>query len=182
MFSRWVCGEGAWSNWGSCKWAWKVTMTTLWVASAKGCHTENLSGDFGWYLPRYIQREGRAGGKNVKLTAPEGQTAVYTCCFWLVGASFPAFVHFLASRGLYEEDLLGLNISLSSVDQQKLDSPKPQKTSDTKKVWQRGGVTIPLSSQEKQAQLSAAAKNILDQLEDLAFMNSPVLMFPLKPE
>lgn len=86
------------------------------------------------------------------------------------------------SRGLYEEDLLGLNISLSSVDQQKLDSPKPQKTSDTKKVWQRGGVTIPLSSQEKQAQLSAAAKNILDQLEDLAFMNSPVLMFPLKPE
>ena len=116
------------------------------------------------------------------MTAPEGQTAGYTCCFWLVGASFPAFVHFLASRGLYEEDLLGLNISLSSVDQRKLDSPKPQKTSDTKKVWQRGGVTIPLSSQEKQAQLSAEAKNILDQLEDLAFMNSPVLMFPLKPE
>lgn len=68
------------------------------------------------------------------------------------------------------------------MDQQKLDSPKPQKTSDSKKVWQRGGVTIPLSSHEKQAQLSAAAKNILDQLEDLAFMNSPVLMFPLKPE
>ena len=126
--------------------------------------------------------KGGLEARTVKLTAPEGQTAGYTCCFWLVGASFPAFVHFLESRGLYEEDLLGLNISLSSVDQQKLDSPKPQKTSDTKKVWQRGGVTIPLPSQEKQAQLSAAAKNILDQLEDLAFMNSPVLMFPLKPE
>ncbi|XP_020603486.1 uncharacterized protein LOC110042451 [Orbicella faveolata] len=84
------------------------------------------------------------------------------------------------SRGLYEEDLLGLNIFSSSLEPQKSDSPKPQKTSDTKKVWQHGGVTIPLSSQESRAQLSAAAKSILDELEDLRFMSSSVLMFPLK--
>lgn len=84
------------------------------------------------------------------------------------------------SRGLYEEDLLGLNIFSSSLEPQKLDSPKPQKTSDTKKVWQHGGVTIPLSSQESRAQLSPAAKSILDELEDLRFMSSSVLMFPLK--
>lgn len=83
---------------------------------------------------------------------------------------------------MYEEDLLGLNIFASSVEPQKLDSPKLQKSSDTKKVWQHGGVTIPLSSQESRAQLSAAAKSILDELEDLNFMTSSVLMFPLKPE
>lgn len=89
---------------------------------------------------------------------------------------------FSESRGLYEEDLLGLNIfsSSSSLDSQKSDSPKPQKTSDGKKVWQHGGVTIPLSSQESRAQLSPAAKSILDELEDLKFMSSSVLMFPLK--
>lgn len=83
---------------------------------------------------------------------------------------------------MYEEDLLGLNIFASSVAPQKLDSPKLQKSSDTKTVWQHGGVTIPLSSQESRAQLSAAAKTILDELEDLSFMTSSVLMFPLKPE
>lgn len=77
---------------------------------------------------------------------------------------------------------MGLNIFTSSVEPQKLGSPKPQKTSDTKKVWQHGGVTIPLSSQQSKAQLSAAAKSILDELEDLKFMTSSVLMFPLKNE
>ncbi|KAJ7365299.1 hypothetical protein OS493_005403 [Desmophyllum pertusum] len=86
------------------------------------------------------------------------------------------------SRGLYEEDMLGLNIFSSSLAPQKIKSPKLQTKSDTKKVWQHGGVTIPLSSQESRAQLSAAAKNILDELEDLKFMRSSVLMFPLKPE
>ena len=81
---------------------------------------------------------------------------------------------------MYEEDLLGLNIFSSSLEPQKSDGPKPQKTSDTKKVWQRGGVTIPLSSQENRAQVSPAAKSILDELEDLRFMSSSVLMFPLK--
>ena len=83
---------------------------------------------------------------------------------------------------MYEDDLLGLNIFSSSVETQKLDSPKPQKISDTKKVWQHGGVTIPLSSQQNRAELSAAAKSVVGQLEDLAFMNSSVLMFPLKSE
>lgn len=88
---------------------------------------------------------------------------------------------FSESRGLYEEDLLGLNIfSSSSLDSQKSDSPMPPKTSDAKKVWQHGGVTIPLSSQESRAQLSPATKSILDELEDLKFMSSSVLMFPLK--
>ena len=68
------------------------------------------------------------------------------------------------------------------MDAQKLDSPKPQKSSDTKRVWQHGGVTIPLSSQENRVQLSAAAKSALDDLEDLSFMRSSVLMFPLKSE
>ena len=77
---------------------------------------------------------------------------------------------------------MGLNIFTTSVEPKKLDSPKPQKTSDTKKVWQHGGVTIPLSSQQSKAQLSVAAKSILDELEDLKFMTSSVLMFPLKNE
>lgn len=95
--------------------------------------------------------------------------------------TFLLFLHsFSESRGLYEEDLLGLNIFSSSLEPQKLGSPKPQKPSDTKKVWQHGGVTIPLSSQESRAQLSPAAKSILDELEDLRFMSSSVLMFPLK--
>ena len=87
---------------------------------------------------------------------------------------------FSESRGLYEEDLLGLNIFSSSLERQKSDFPKPQKTSDTKKVWKHGGVTIPLTSPESRAQLSPAAKSILDELEDLRFMSSSVLMFPLK--
>ena len=70
------------------------------------------------------------------------------------------------------------------MEPQKLDSPKLPKITltETKKVWQHGGVTIPLSSQQTKTELSAAAKSVLGQLEDLTFMTSSVLMFPLKPE
>ena len=68
------------------------------------------------------------------------------------------------------------------MEPQKLDSPKPQKPSNTNKVWQHGRVTIPLSSQQHKVQLSVAAKTVLNDLEDLSFMCSSVLMFPLKPE
>lgn len=86
------------------------------------------------------------------------------------------------SKGLYETDLLGLDIFSSSVEPQKLDSPKLQKPSDTNRVWQHGGVTIPLTSQQQRAPLSAAAKAVFNDLEDLSFMGSSVLMFPLKAE
>ncbi|KAK2568678.1 hypothetical protein P5673_006655 [Acropora cervicornis] len=86
------------------------------------------------------------------------------------------------SKALHE-DLLGLDILSSSSEMKKGEVPKANKVPSTnmKKVWQHGGVTIPLS-QGKRSELSATAKSVLEQLEDLTFMNSSVLMFPLKPE
>ena len=50
----------------------EVTTTTLWVATIRHNHTEDLSGEFCSYLSRRIQREGRrAGSRAVKMTAPE---------------------------------------------------------------------------------------------------------------
>lgn len=87
------------------------------------------------------------------------------------------------SRALYEDDLLGLNILSPSAEMQTRDISKPQKATsiNTKKVWQHGGVTIPLSQGSK-AELSVAAKSVLEQFEDLTFMTSSVLMFPLKSD
>lgn len=106
--------------------------------------------------------------------------------FWYLSQSYQSSLMYLLSesRGLYEEDLLGLNIFSPSVEPRKLESPKPQNRSsvDAKKVWQHGGVTIPLSSQQNKIELSATAKSLLGQLEDLTFMNSSVLMFPLKSD
>ena len=90
---------------------------------------------------------------------------------------------FADSRALYEDDLLGLNILSPSAEMQTRDISKPQKATsiNTKKVWQHGGVTIPLSQGSK-AELSVAAKSVLEQFEDLTFMTSSVLMFPLKSD
>ena len=50
----------------------EVTTTTLWVATIRHNHTEDLSGEFCSCLSRRIQREGRrAGSRAVKMTAPE---------------------------------------------------------------------------------------------------------------
>ena len=50
----------------------EVTTTTLWVATIRHNHTEDLSGEFRSCLSRRIQREGRrAGSRAVKMTAPE---------------------------------------------------------------------------------------------------------------
>ena len=50
----------------------EVTTTTLWVATTRHNHTEDLSGEFRSYVSRHIQREGRrAWSRVVKMTAPE---------------------------------------------------------------------------------------------------------------
>ena len=50
-------GESAWTNWWSYMQARKlVTMTTLWAATTRHHHTENLSGEFGKYLSTLIHR------------------------------------------------------------------------------------------------------------------------------
>ena len=50
----------------------EVTTTTLWVATIRHNHTEDLSGEFRSCLSRRIKREGRrAGSRAVKMTAPE---------------------------------------------------------------------------------------------------------------
>ena len=50
----------------------EVTTTTLWVATIRHNHTEDLSGEFRSCLSRRIQREGRrAGSRAVKMTASE---------------------------------------------------------------------------------------------------------------
>ena len=50
----------------------EVTTTTLWVATIRHNHTEDLSGEFRSCLSRRIQRKGRrAGSRAVKMTAPE---------------------------------------------------------------------------------------------------------------
>ena len=57
---------------GSPKQTLKVTTTTLWVAPFRHHHTETFSGEMLIYLPKNIQREGKAGSKNwAKATAWE---------------------------------------------------------------------------------------------------------------
>ena len=65
------CGACAWKNW-ELQARTEVTTTTLWVATIRHNHTEDLSGEFRSCLSRHIQREGRrAGSRAVKMTAPE---------------------------------------------------------------------------------------------------------------
>ena len=50
----------------------EVTTTTIWVATTRHNHTEDLSGEFHSYLSRRIEREGRrAWSRAVKMTTPE---------------------------------------------------------------------------------------------------------------
>lgn len=104
-------------------------------------------------------------------------------CSWTLLCKCSDLSLWLSDSKAFHEDLLGLDILSSSSEIKKGEVPKAHKVPSTnmKKVWQHGGVTIPLS-QGKRSELSATAKSVLEQLEDLTFMNSSVLMFPLKPE
>jgi len=118
---------------------------------------------------------------NVSDTASESSRSSLDLEFFAPSTSQPSDAK-SDSKALHE-DLLGLDILSSSSEMKKGEVPKANKVPSTnmKKVWQHGGVTIPLS-QGKRSELSATAKSVLEQLEDLTFMNSSVLMFPLKPE
>ena len=82
--------------------------------------------------------------------------------------------------------MLGLesgDFSFSSTDKvepNQTESHKPSEGKGAKAVWQFGGVTIPLVSQETEVKLSEQGKALIAELEDLTFMQSPVLMFPIK--
>ena len=52
---------------GSCNWAWKADVTTLWAAPTRHHHPENLNGEMCRYLPQNIQRKGRAGKKSSEI-------------------------------------------------------------------------------------------------------------------
>ena len=52
---------------GSCNWAWKADVTTLWAAPSSHHHTENISGEMCRYLPQNAQRKGRAGKKSSEI-------------------------------------------------------------------------------------------------------------------
>lgn len=118
---------------------------------------------------------------NVSDTASESSRSSLDLEFFAPSTSQPSDAK--SDSKAFHEDLLGLDILSSSSEMKKGEVPKAHKVPSTnmKKVWQHGGVTIPLS-QGKRSELSATAKSVLEQLEDLTFMNSSVLMFPLKPE
>ena len=63
-------GESTWTNWWSYMQARKLlTITTLWAATTRHHHTENLSGEFGKYLSTLIHRGERAGSNKALTTA-----------------------------------------------------------------------------------------------------------------
>ena len=64
----WVVTPHTNGNCCSHKGVWKVTMTTLWVATTRHHRTENLSGEFLDSYLRYLQREGKAGSKKASTT------------------------------------------------------------------------------------------------------------------
>ncbi|XP_031565979.1 aftiphilin-like isoform X2 [Actinia tenebrosa] len=74
------------------------------------------------------------------------------------------------SRGLFEDDLLGLGMFNEP-------SPSP-KITNGKNVFKFNNITIPLATNE--GNLSEQAKTVVKDFEDLTFMLSKVLMFPLK--
>lgn len=59
-------------------------------------------------------------------------------------------------------------------------SPKLSSSKDLQKVFKFGNVTIPLEPCGDEEKLSDEAKEIVSEIEDLSFMLSSVLMFPLK--
>ena len=94
---------------------------------------------------------------------------------------------FLPEHKSHYEDLLGLSLdspSPSGASGEKSNPSMPSaselKTVPAKAVWQFGDVTIPLASQATEVKLSERGAVLLSDLEDLAFMQSPVLMFPIK--
>lgn len=59
---RWEC---TWVNWGSCKQAQNITITTLWATTTTNRHTENLCEKNNCqYLPMDIKRKEGSGSKN----------------------------------------------------------------------------------------------------------------------
>ena len=96
--------------------------------------------------------------------------------------------HVAEHKSIYDEDLLGLDMqfSLDPQGQFKLPSapstpsPQPSRGKDSNKVFKFGNVTIPLAPQDSEQQLSNKAKEVVAEIEDLSFMLSSVLMFPLK--
>jgi len=59
-------------------------------------------------------------------------------------------------------------------------SPKTLTQKDSQKVFKFGNLTIPLAPQDSEKELSVKAKDVVAEMEDLSFMLSSVLMFPLK--
>ncbi|EDO36762.1 predicted protein [Nematostella vectensis] len=86
------------------------------------------------------------------------------------------------NRGVYEQELLGLSLQPSDTASPSpfAESPSLPSGAEAKKVFKFGNVLIPLNSDQGNKNLSGAAKEIADDLEDLSFMLSKVLMFPLK--
>ncbi|XP_048585770.1 dentin sialophosphoprotein isoform X2 [Nematostella vectensis] len=86
------------------------------------------------------------------------------------------------NRGVYEQELLGLSLQPSDTASPSpfAESPSLPSGAEAKKVFKFGNVLIPLNSDQGNKDLSGAAKEIADDLEDLSFMLSKVLMFPLK--
>lgn len=90
---------------------------------------------------------------------------------------FCLFVLPTEGKALFEDDLLGLGMQFSATNE----SPTVFNSSkDQKKIFKFNTSTVSLPSDDKN--LSESSRKIVSDFEDLSFMLSKVLMFPLKSD